>query len=195
MTVFRRTATIFVFFAGGRCHTLSLSSARFCYGQLHHDDAGRRLAAESAGVRYGRGAPPRRRPSRLVALIVLQLLSLCVFVAQRAIAVAHGPVVMTQAAAPGIGAVAALIAGAALFGAPPSSAPLDEAQAQPATSGYVLKGILATAAEGSGGSHHRQPRRPFWPLCLRGTPWHQASSCNEWPLTTCYWPPARAWNG
>jgi S1-C subfamily serine protease len=85
----------------------------------------------------------------LAALIVLQALHFA-FSWRSATAMARGPVEVAQRTAPAISAVAAQIVRAALFGAAPSSAPLDEANALPATSGYVLKGILATTAEGGG---------------------------------------------
>jgi type II secretory pathway component PulC len=85
----------------------------------------------------------------LAVLIVLQVLNFA-YSWRSATPLARRPARVAPGATAGSGTYAAQIARAALFGAAPSSAPLDEANAQPATSGYVLKGILATDKQDGG---------------------------------------------
>ena len=149
MTVFRLITTIFLFFVRviavtrNRYHPHAFVTGN--YTMMTPDDGWLRNQLSALLSRRAAAAAA----FGLAALIALQALHFA-YSWRSATAVAHGPVVMAQTPAPGIGAIAAQIARAALFGATPSSAPLDEANAQPATSGYVLKGILATTAEGGG---------------------------------------------
>jgi type II secretory pathway component PulC len=85
----------------------------------------------------------------LAVLIVLQVLDFAYSWHSATHPAAPAAPAMVRSTSPDLLAVSAQIARAALFGAA-ASAPLDEANAQPASSGYVLKGILATDTDGGG---------------------------------------------